>query len=400
MILMNKKIVIIGAGSTGSSIAYNLSKNNFDVIVIDRDGIAEGNTGKSSALIRTHYSVEMVAKMAIYSYDIISNFDDIGYSGFTKTGMIFPFDRKYKDVAEENVAMLRTLGAVEEEMDSDNIKNFYPDANLEGLEYIVYEPNSGYADPVAVTNSYINKVRELGGEILIHKIVKRVDSKNNGVKIYLNDGKIIEADMVVLATNVWTNELLLSSGISKSNILPIIASLHSIIYIRRPLIYKGLKPTLWDPPNLAYYKMEGETLTALGSLDPEIDKIGIDLDKNIPQVPEQEYVEDYIGRLIERLPSMKDAGLVNTYTGLYDMTPDGQLIMDSLEKIGLENVYVVAGLSGHGFKLCPAIGKMFTEMIMNNDPKQSLFDWTIFSLDRFKNGKLITSKYTKIGTIY
>jgi Glycine/D-amino acid oxidases (deaminating) len=113
MISGSENIVVIGGGSTGTSIAYNLAVSGKKVSLIDRGTVASGNTGKSSALIRTHYSNPLIASMSIYSQKIISNFESIGYSGFTKTGMIFPFNEKYSDVAAENVRMLQELGANE-----------------------------------------------------------------------------------------------------------------------------------------------------------------------------------------------------------------------------------------------------------------------------------------------
>ncbi|MEM3861668.1 MAG: FAD-binding oxidoreductase, partial [Thermoplasmatales archaeon] len=89
------EFIIVGAGSTGTSISYYLKKYGKKVLLIDAKGIATGNTARSSALIRTHYSNELIALMAKYSLDVISNFDSIGFSGFHQTGMIFPFPEKY-----------------------------------------------------------------------------------------------------------------------------------------------------------------------------------------------------------------------------------------------------------------------------------------------------------------
>jgi Glycine/D-amino acid oxidases (deaminating) len=210
----------------------------------------------------------------------------------------------------------------------------------------------------------------------------------------------MRATKIVLATNVWTNDLLERSGISSNKRLPISASLHSVIYLKRPDVYRGIKPTLWDPPNLSYYKMEGETVTALGSLDPEIDAKPIDVHSVIPETAPDEYVEDYVGKIMKRLPGMKDAVPYATVTGLYDMTPDGQAIIDDLSPLGLDNVYVCAGLSGHGFKLSPAYGRIVSDMLNGIDPDSAKFNWKTFSADRFKTGKLIKSRYDEIGTIY
>ncbi|MCL4341854.1 MAG: FAD-binding oxidoreductase, partial [Candidatus Thermoplasmatota archaeon] len=242
--------------------------------------------------------------------------------------------------------------------------------------------------------------RENGVELIQKKSVSSLDSGRNYVKVNLDDGRQIRARKVILATNVWTNDILENSGISRSRTLPIYASLHGIIYLRRPDEYRGIKPTLWDPHQLSYYKMEGSTVTALGSLDPKVDENPVDIHDNLPETADDAYVEEYIGRIVNRLPSMGKATVISTLTGLYDMSPDGQVICDSLVSLGLENVYVFVGLSGHGFKLSPAYGLMAADMITGNDPDKCRFDWRPFNLNRFREGKIIKSKYSEIGTIY
>ena len=396
----NDGILVIGAGSTGASIAYHLASMKEKVTVIEKDGIANGNTGKSSALIRTHYSNKMITEMSLYSLRFFEKFDSIGYSGFTKTGMIFPFDEKNASVAKNNVKMLQSLGVNEIEIDPYSIKNYFGDVSLEGYDYVTYEPDSGYADPVATTNSFLSKAKELGAKLLTGNGVRTIDSTEKGVTIELDSGVIIKGKKIVIAANVWTNDILMNSGVSKDKLLPIYATMHSIVYLRRPKEYAGEKPTLWDPHNLAYYKMEGSSITAVGSLDPEVDKKKIDIHQNLPETADEYYVEKYLEKITSRLPAMGNGTIISTLNGLYDMSPDGQVICDNLSNTGLDSVYVIAGLSGHGFKLCPAYGKMVSDMVTERDPETSLFDWRPFYAKRFEENKLIQSQYSEIGTIY
>lgn len=396
----HKNIVVIGAGSTGSSIAYQLSKAGCKVTLLDRGTTASGNTGRSSALIRTHYSNETLARMAMYSLRVFQDFGSIGYSGFTRTGMFFTFHGSDSHTAMENVQMLRSIGIDEQEIEPDGLKKFYPDIDTEGFDYVAYEPESGYADPVATANSYAEAAKSLGASIILNNEVTSIKDLREGALAHLRTGEDLACDRIVVATNTWTNDLLQRSGVDESSLLPITSSMHGIVYLRRPPDYTGLKPTLWDPPNLVYYKMEGQSLTAIGSLDPSVDRTPVDIHGFIPETVTQELMEDYVAKTASRLPGMKKATLVSSLTGFYDMTPDGQAIVDSLENIGLEHAYVCAGLSGHGFKLSPAFGKMVSNMITETDTDEPYLDWKQFSISRFRNNKLIKSKYSDIGTIY
>lgn len=82
-------VIVIGGGIMGCSSAYQLAKRGMKVAVVEKRYIGEGPTGKSSAIIRQHYSNELTARMALHSLRIFQNFDDEvgGESGFRRTGI-------------------------------------------------------------------------------------------------------------------------------------------------------------------------------------------------------------------------------------------------------------------------------------------------------------------------
>ena len=392
--------VIIGAGSTGTSIAHSMSRDGMKVTLVDMNGIAGGNTGKSSALVRTHYSNETVASMAKFSLELLSNFSEIGYSGYTRTGMVYAFPESDIQSEKKNIDMLKEIGVQIEEIGKDELKLFYNPINMENFDYITYEPQSGYADPVATSNSFASRARELGATININKRANRIKKDAKGTRVYFSDGTERVFDRVVLATNIWTNKILRDSGVEENELLPITATRHNVIYLRRPESYKGTKPVLWDIAQLSYYKMEGDTVTAVGSLDPGIDRIPTDSEEQIFDEASEEFMEKYLGNISRRLPNMSDAEYISTVSGRYDMTPDGEPIMDDLSHLDLVEVYVCAGLSGHGFKLSPAIGNIMSDMIQAKNPGDCMFDWKIFNWKRFRDGKLIGRNHEDIGTLY
>ena len=397
---LSPETLVIGAGSTGSSIAYHMKKRGMNATLVDMYGIAGGNTGKSSGLVRTHYSDETVARMSKYSLEILRNFSDIGYSGYTETGMIYAFQEADIESEKNNMEMLKGLGIGIGEMNVKDLSSFYSPVNCEDFDFISYEPRSGYADPVATSNSFTAKAREMGATVNINKKAVKIEKSGSKTRVYFSDGKNADFDSVVLATNIWTNKLLLNSGVDQNELMPIWATRHNVIYLRRPKSYTGIKPVLWDMAQLSYYKMEGESLTAIGSLDPERDKTQTDPEEEVFNEATDEYLEEYLGKISARLPDMKDATLVSAVSGKYDMTPDGEPIMDNLSHLDLGNVYLCAGLSGHGFKLSPAIGNMVADMVQGRNPKNCMFDWGKFNWKRFKDGKLIGMSHQNIGTLY
>lgn len=397
--MVDFEYVIIGGGVMGASIAFHLTREGQKVCLVEWRTVASGNTGKSSALVRTHYSNETVARMALYSLKSFQHYDSTGFTKYTKNGMIFPFSGRDADIALKNMEMLKSIGVDERIVDKQFLIDKYGNINTDKFDLLLYEPESGYADPVATTNAFMDGAKAAGCSIIYGEAVK-IESENGEVNVTLSGGKSLTGKKVIIATNVWTNRLLENSGIKKIYLPPIHASVHGIIYLRRPKEMKGVKPTLWDPPNRLYYKMEGESMIVIGSIDPSLDRKSYDVFEPLNERMEQDEIIEYLSIAINRLPDLGKGTLIDNIRGYYDMTPDGQPIIDSLDHTGLENCFICAGFSGHGFKLSPAIGKIVFDMVTEKDPEKSMFDWRIFSLKRFVTGNTIKSLYDDIGTIY
>jgi len=398
---MPGRVAIIGAGSTGSSTAYHLSKAGVPVVLIERDEIGHGMTSRSTAIVRTHYSNEVVARMALYSLKILRDFSSIGTSGFIQCGMLILAAEQFRKAIETNVEMLRRIGAAEDVLSKSVAQKSFPDLNLDGLSedgLIVLEPESGYADPVATAGAYAERAREIGAEIILRNGVKRIEASDGKISsLLLEDGKKVNCDRVLLCTNVWTNNLLMRSGIEEDDLLPLRAVPHPVVVYRRPLNYQGKRVIVSDYYNKAYYKPEGQSLLFGGSIDASIDSTSVDPDNAPSDVP-FEYVSSYSEQISDRIPAMRNAEFHSAYIGMYDITPDEHPIIDNLSTaLGMEGLYCCVGLSGHGFKLCPAFGVINTEMIQGS--YKQTFDRSHFALDRFKSGKLLSTKYPGLGSV-
>ena len=177
--------------------------------------------------------------------------------------------------------------------------------------------------------------------------------------------------------------------------LPLWAAAHPVITMKRPQSYSGTRTTIVDLPNKAYFKPEGKSLLFGGSLDAELDKDHVD-PENCPSEVPFEFMTFYSEVITKRIPLMARGELHSSYIGMYDMTPDQHPIIDGLAELGLEGVYCCVGLSGHGFKLCPALGLMNADMLLGSE---SMFDWKHFSLKRFREGRQLGTKYSGLGTI-
>jgi sarcosine oxidase subunit beta len=388
----DERIIVIGAGSTGSSVAYHLSKStDSQILLIDKGGIASGMTSFSTAIVRTHYSNEIVARMAFESRKIFeSNMENFG---FYKTGMLTVVPSSMKDRMKDNVFMLKRVGIKEEKLSGCDAKGRFPWLKFNDDEDISYEPDSGYADPVATASYFARSAMDSGAEFLKTE-VDRIEENQKGGKVILKDGKEISGNKVILCTNIWTNNLLSRSGAGKNDLLPVKVSPHPVIIFKRPGEISGLLPVVNDLANRDYYKPEGHSLLSGGNLRSEMDDIDIDPDNPPMDVP-FEYISEYSERISDRIPAMSMAGFHSAYYGMYDNTPDFHPIVDSLSSLGFSNFYCCVGLSGHGFKLAPSLGKIVYRLV--KEIKEPALEY--FRLARFKDGSSIFKAYEGIGTV-
>src|SRR2546422_1858936 len=106
-------IIIIGGGVMGSSIAYYLSKQgDGQVMLLERQALCNGTTGRSGAIVRQHYSNDFTIRMAKASLEVFQHFDDLvgGDCGFLTTGMIIMVDAQGAEALRANVAIQQEQG--------------------------------------------------------------------------------------------------------------------------------------------------------------------------------------------------------------------------------------------------------------------------------------------------
>ena len=390
---MRADVVVVGGGSTGSSIAYHLAKSGVrDVVVVERGpGIASGQTSRSTALIRTHYTVPIVAQMALLSYRFFKNFERElpGYSaGYVETGLLVCADRDSEDALRDTVRMLERFGIVSRFVSMDGARRLEPWLDTSNFTAVVHEPEMGYAEPTTTAVSFASAAGELGARVLTNTAVSKISKTEDGYTLSSTNGEI-SASKLVLATGVWSGPIFQSLGVP----VPIKVVRHPVAIFRRPDDLRGVRPCIFDIPQSAYFKPEGGSLLFVGSLEAQLDEAGHPVDPD-------DYDTGVTFEEIERLsawtsrtyPIMASMGMYERgYGGAYDDTPDQQPVIDELSAYGFPGLYCLVGLSGHGFKLCPEFGRIMASLVTQGGFAD--YDVSVFGLKRFETGKLMRSKY-------
>ena len=383
--------VVIGGGVMGTSILYNLAVRGVKgPVLLERDTLGSGSTGRSSGVIRMHYSTEVNARLAWESFHIFKNFDEIiggGDVGWVHTGFLVIVPQESIEGLNQNIAMQQSVGIATRIVSKEEAHELAPAFHLEESEAFAWEPESGHGDPSGTALAYSTRARELGAQVMLESPAQTVEIHSGRVAAVVTENERYETNTAVVATGPWSSRFLGKLGIE----LPLEATRHEVFLLRRPMDKLPSHPGGADMSNLTYFRPEGSDLTLVGNGNVEV---VVDPDHYNPR-PSMDYLEDVWLRLARRIPDIADAEYFTGYAGLYTSTPDLHPIIDRVE--GIEGLYICTGFSGHGFKLSPVVGIVMAELIL--DGLARTVDISTLRMSRFQEGDLnqITYKFRVIA---
>jgi sarcosine oxidase subunit beta len=365
------EVVVVGGGVMGASIAYHLAARGIrNVVLYERGGLASGPTGRSTALIRLHYSQPLLVRMAGHGLRLYASFGETvgGDSGFTRTGLLVAADEAEHSALEHNVALGRGEGAVMELLTAPEVDQIEPRIESEGLVF-AYEPEAGVCDPYLVTAGLAEAARRAGVRIEEGAQVESLDA--------------LDAGTVVVAAGPWSPGLLRPLGYE----LPIRAAQAQVGRFRLPADFGSPPPALADFTSLQlYFVPRGGGVLEVGSLDPEHAEHPIDPDA-CPEGADRQTLAEFRDGLMRRLRGAERGHWRGSWSAVYDVTPDWHPAIGYVA----DRVIVAAGFSGHGFKLAPAVGTAVAELVA--DGRSSTYDLGILDPARFERGELVTTTY-------
>ena len=384
-------VVVIGGGVIGMSTALALAQSGVrNVVVLERFGVGSGGTGKSSGVVRCHYGVKSLAAMAWRSLPVLRDAQDLlGESaGFHETGYLVGVGENNLDALAANVEMQQGVGIDVEIIDHDQARELWPKARLDDFAGFAYEPRAGYGDGHQTAMAFAGAARALGVRIRQQTCVASLlveGERVNGVT--LSDGGRIYAPEVVLASGVWSKDLLGPLGVDLA-----IRAQRAPILLVEPGEELGTVPVLSDLVSLQYVRMEGTASLLVGNSDHS-DPDWADPDDYMNHADDDELLSA-AAKFEHRFPGLGSAKVSSTYAGCYDVTPDYNPVISGTPYEGL---WVCAGFSGHGYKISPAVGRLMADLVLDGKSGDPDIDGEDFRLERFADNQLLLSPHPYVG---
>jgi sarcosine oxidase subunit beta len=380
-------VVIIGGGVMGTSIAYHLTQRGVGrVVLLEKNYLGSGSSGKSSAIIRTHYSTDITARMALKSLHTFRNFAEVigGNAGFVQTGMVIVVPAKDEALLRQKVDFLAALGINNRLLAVEELRALQPYLYTQDLAIAAYEPESGYADPSGTVFAFATAARAGGTMIYQGTAVTAVQTAHGQVQGVRTTQGEISSPVVICAAGPWARRVASMAGID----LPLTVTRHQILTVRRQGEVEARHPVYADFVHSTYFRPEGDQLTLVGSLEDAEGPGEADPDRYNEKV-DFPFIAEYSGRLCRRIPVLQGSFAHGGWAGLYTETPDAHPILDRFADPA--GFYVAVGFSGHGFKLSPTIGEMMAEFVTTGTCQE--FAISRFRASRFAEGDLIGSNF-------
>ncbi len=391
MMQSSANVVVIGGGVIGTSTAMHLARMGAGkVLLLEKNHLASGASGRSGAMVREHYPNPILVRMAIEASAVFHNFQDAvgGDARFIETGRLQLFDDFDAAAARANVAMNRELGVDIRLVDLSDIQDIVPNVSLDGVTLGVYEPTSGYADPMATTYAFAEQAMDHGAEIRTECAVTGIKTAGGRVVAVETEAGDIETEAVVAATGPWTNKLAAPLG----EPIPITPTRVQLVHLRRPPSLESMTTIIIDHTTGSYLRASPGPNTLLGGEAPgDLDEVvnpdsfGLNADHGV--------ITRFWERAKRRFPDFRMATPLGGYGSLYDLTPDGNPVLDRSEAV--DGLYWATGFSGHGFKLSPVIGRMMAELVLHGD--SSGHPIRAFRGSRFREGDLLLPEHSYAG---
>ncbi len=385
---MNKAYdaILIGAGIMGCATAFELSNRGLKVLVIDKDQLGATSSGKSSAIIRQHYSNEVTARMALHCLRVFQDFDERvgGECGFTETGFLALTPGKDVEGLKANVALQQGVGIKTSVLSREDIQKHFPFIETDDLVAAAYEPEAGFADPYLTLSGYMKAAQRQGAEFRFDTTVTGLHFTGGSIQGVDSTGGKFDAPVVINCAGAWGAPVSRMARID----LPINPCRVQVAFFRRPPDHEQVHPVIADFVHGVYWRSETGALTLIGLIDPEEAKAIVDPD-NFNEHTDLDFVAETGERLVRRYPAMEDSDSTKGYAALYAITPDWHPVID--EPQPGSGFFICAGFSGHGFKLGPAVGLMTADMVLGEATPG--MDRHMFRLSRFAEDDPVKGQY-------
>ena len=400
------RVVIIGGGVIGCSVAYHLAKLGWkDIVLLERKQLTSGTTWHAAGLIAQLRATKNMTKLAKYSQELYGNLAaETGVeTGFKRCGSItVALTGERLEEINRQAAMARSFGVEAESISPAEVKAKYEHLNIDGVVGGVYLPLDGQGDPANIAHALAKGARQNGALVKEGYLVTDIQKEGRrvtGVTWEDKNGETgaIESEHVVNCGGMWGHSIGRMAGVN----VPLHACEHFYI-VTEAIAGLTQLPVLRVPDECAYYKEDAGKML-LGAFEPVSKPWTLDIPKDFEfdQLPEDfDHFEPILEAAVERLPMLAEAGIHTFFNGPESFTPDDAYHLGLAPE--LDNFWVACGFNSIGIQSAGGAGSALAQWMDEGDKPFDLGDVDISRMQPFQGNKAYLFERSKetLGLLY
>jgi 4-methylaminobutanoate oxidase (formaldehyde-forming) len=369
------RVVIVGGGVIGCSVAYHLSKLGWsDIVLLERKQLTSGTTWHAAGLIgQLRQSINMT-QLARYTAELYRGLEaETGQAtGYRQCGSIsIATTAGRMEELRRNASMAKVFGLAVDVVGPSEIGSLYPLVNLDDVIGGIHIASDGYANAVDITQALAKGARSRGVQIFQDTKVTSILHDGRRVGGVQTARGRIDADYVVLCAGMWTRDLAASIGVT----VPLYACEHYYVLFQDVPGLSADMPVLRDYDHCSYFKYDAGRLL-VGAFEPHARPWGmggIPEDFSFGEIAgDFGHFEPVLLDAMHRVPALEKAGIQKFFCGPESFTPDVRYHLG--ESAELANCFVAAGLNSIGLQSAGGIGKVVSEWIRDGHPPVDLWE--------------------------
>lgn len=381
-------VLVIGGGVMGCSIAIHLREAGVGrVTVVERDPTyARASSHLAMGGIRQQFGSALNVRLVQLSLPFWKAFDERMSSprgpiraNFRQRGYLFLANGDQAPAFERRFKLMQSCGAVVERLDRDGLSRLLPDAFLDDIAFGVLGKNDGYASPREVLKGMRAGAEAAGVTFVRGEVaaVDRVAGRSGGVR--LANGQRHAAGTVVCAAGAWSGRVAEQAGFE----LPIRPQRQHLFRCALPSFWPYRFPMVVDPTGVHWRHDDPDHVSDLDRIVVARTQADEPFGENF-ECDASRWERDFRPPMVRRVPTLKNARVIESWCGLYEVTPDHNPVIGAIPS--LDRFYVAAGFSGHGLMMSPAIGRVMSEIIISG--RATSADVSPLAADRFARGEV------------
>ncbi len=397
------RVVIVGGGIVGVSIAYHLARLGWtDIVLLERKRLTSGTTWHAAGLVGQLRATANLTRLARYTTELYASLEaETGQAtGFQRRGSLsIATNAERLEELMRGASMAKMFGLEVNPVSPEDIGRHWPLLDVSDVLGGVHLPGDGQTNPIDTTMALAKGATQRGARIIEHVAVESILTRNGqAIGVATTSGDVL-AEHIVIASGMWSRQLGRTAGVD----VPLQACEHFYIVTET---FPGLTsdlPVLRDPDNCAYFKEDAGKLL-LGAFEPHAKPwalAGIPADFEFGELPDDfAHFEPILEAAVRRLPALGSVGVRKFFNGPESFTPDVRYLLG--ETPDVRRLYVAAGFNSIGIQSAGGVGKVLAEWIVDGHAPMDLADVDIRRMHQFQsNPRYLKERATEsLGLLY